>query len=213
VDLGELQAQRQLTLQPRYQAGETSFEVIAAGRLAARAAQAYDRPRLKRPPFTIVIGPGSGNPVALVAGTGPWGAFDVHDLAGASIGAIRGFAHGLAPARWEIYQPGAPLITGIFHSQVVKLLRTLSAGLSLPANYLLPLHYRFIVEGQQAARIRRRAGVTGRLSADIEVPWLDRRLVIAQVIAMSRFEDSSLRGDLRAARGVARSIGRDPGRG
>jgi hypothetical protein len=51
------------------------------------------------------------------------------------------------------------------------------------------------------------------LSADIEVPWLDRRLVIAQVIAMSRFEDSSLRGDLRAARGVARNIGRDRGRG
>jgi hypothetical protein len=211
VDLAQLQAQRRLTVQARYQTGETSFDVFAGGQLAARATQAYDRPRLRRAPFTILAGPTVQEPVALVAGLGQWGAFDVQDLSGAPIGAIRGFPKGLAPARWEIHQPGAPTVTGAFHGSIVKLLRVLSTGLTLPIDYILPFKYRFTTHpSQQVARLSRRTGLRDRLSADLQVPWLDRRLVIAQVIALSRFTQNNLRSDLRAGSTAARSIGRRP---
>jgi hypothetical protein len=202
VSLEQFQAQRQLAINPRYRSAETGFEVYAGGRVVARVTQPYDRPRRTRPPFTILAG---DEPVGLVVGLGPWGAFDVRQPDGTVVGTVRGFPKGLRPARWEIHQLSAPVLTGSFHGTIRKLLRILSTGLTLPTDYVLPYEYRFTADGRPALRIRRGPGLRGRLAADVDAPWLDRRLVLAQALAMSRFQQSNLRSDLRSAGAPLRS--------
>lgn len=59
------------------------------------------------------------------------------------------------------------------------------SGLGLSA--VLPFRIEFAADGQPACTIARSAGPRGHYTVNIEAPWLDRRLILGAIIALSRF--------------------------
>ena len=159
------------------------FDVLAAGPgghgTIARLRQPRDPGQRVRPPFEIRTG--ADQPVALIGGTGAVGAFTVAQPDGTVVGTIR-----VNRSLWELRQPQAPVVIGADHG-LAGMLRRLDQYLTTGVFLVLPYRMEFTVDGQAAFSLRRAAGPGHRFSIDVHQPWLDRRLILAQVLALSRF--------------------------
>jgi hypothetical protein len=186
VNIGSLQVQSRLLVRPVRESGSRGFDVFAGagGPTVARIRQPRPNPLQRvRPPFEIRGGDSPSEVVALAGGAGPVGAFNVATPDGATLGAIRA-NHG----RWELHQPQAPVMVGVGRGIAGTLRKADAATVSgLGLSLVLPFRIEFSADGQTAFTVQRAAGLRGQYTADIRLPWIDRRLVLAQVLALSRF--------------------------
>lgn len=112
--------------------------------------------------------------------------YDIFDHAGAPIGNFRkDFKASLLRSTWHLEQPGLGITTGRERSQWVSILRRFVDSLSW-----LPYHFDFTAgEGQPAVfSVDKQWGLRDRYIVDIQDPRLDRRLVIAQAVALDALQ-------------------------
>ena len=181
-----LQTRMRLVVRPVRDSAGHGFDVDGGDRDAAVAyiRQPRTRPGQRvRPPFRISLGPGDDQVVAVAGGSGPVGAFTVAAPDGGGIGSIRA-----EKGRWELHQPHAPVVVGVGRGLAGAVRRadaSVVSGLGLAV--VLPFRIEFTADGHPACTIARSAGPRGRYTIDIGAPWLDRRLILGAVIALSRF--------------------------
>lgn len=186
MDLGPLQAVSHMVLHPTRDSAGHGFDVrvSADGPVVACVRQPPHPPmRRARPPFEIRVGGPAGTTVALAGGSGPVGAINVAAPDGAILGSIR--KHG---GRWELSQPQAPLLIGTGRGIAGAVRKADAEAISgLGLSQVLPYRVLFTANGEPALTIQRHTGVRSRYTIDIQSTSLDRRLVLAQVIALNRF--------------------------
>jgi len=181
-----LQTRMRLVARPVKDSAGHGFDVDGgdADGPVAYIRQPRTRPgRPVRPPFRISLGPGEDQIVAVAGGSGPVGAFTVATPDGAGIGSIRA-----EKGRWELHQPQAPVVVGVGRGLAGAVRRADASVVSgLGLSVVLPFRIEFTADGHPACTIARSAGPRGHYTIDIGAPWLDRRLILGTVIALSRF--------------------------
>jgi uncharacterized protein YxjI len=119
-------------------------------------------------------------------------AYDVTDAAGQPIGVFRkDFKRSLLASTWHLEQPGTGVTTGTERSKVVATLRRVWGFIpfvdAIP--FAWPYHFDFAAEdGRLAFSVEKRFGIRDRYVVDIQDPALDRRLVIAQAVALDALQ-------------------------
>ena len=111
-------------------------------------------------------------------------AYDVTDATGASVGLFRKeFRKSLLRSTWRVEQPGLGAVTGQERSLAVALLRRLWDG------FIWPYHFDFTgPDGAAAFSVTKKIGLRDRYVVQIDDPHLDRRLVIAQAVALDALQ-------------------------
>lgn len=118
-------------------------------------------------------------------------AYDVTDHAGAKIGVFRkDFKKSLLSSTWHLEQPGLGTATGSERSRFVAILRRVWEIIpfvdSIP--FAWPYHFDFRAGDQVVFSVDKKFGLRDRYVVDIRDPRLDRRLVIAQAIALDALQ-------------------------
>lgn len=119
------------------------------------------------------------------------GTYDVTDPGGASIGTFRkDFKRSLLSSTWHLEQPGHGVTTGTERNRVVAIVRRVWNFIPFVENlpFAWPYHFDFLVGGQVAFTVDKRFGLRDRYVVDIKQPALDRRLVIAQAVALDALQ-------------------------
>ncbi|MBC6460968.1 hypothetical protein [Actinomadura sp. HBU206391] len=110
--------------------------------------------------------------------------YDITDHNGAPIGNFRkDFKQSLLRSTWHLEQPGLGITTGQERSPVVSILRRFIDSLSW-----LPYHFDFKAGEQVVFSVDKKWGLRDRYLVEIQDPRLDRRLVIAQAIALDALQ-------------------------
>jgi hypothetical protein len=190
VDITALQAQRRLTVTGRYDRNETRFDVCLPGNPTpvARVWQPHASMAEVRQPLSILAGAEGQTVVGLVGVAGS--KYAVYDADKNPIGTIASVRKALRRRKWQTDQPGLATFTG--SSRGIRRLYDAITNADLEA-YFLPFKFVFTAPGQPGFQIRRRIGIRDRYTVDIDGPHLDRRLVLAQLVALSRWEKDTLR--------------------
>lgn len=120
------------------------------------------------------------------------GTYDVLDEAGKIIGTFnKKLAASLLRSTWGVTQDGAPPLTGRERNFFVALLRRVWGV--VPFLELLPFawphHFDFSADGgERAMRVDKNFGVRDSYVLDIQSPAVDRRLAIAQAVALDALQ-------------------------
>ncbi|WEH17171.1 hypothetical protein [Streptomyces sp. VNUA24] len=119
---------------------------------------------------------------------------DVRDGAGAVIGSFRERpVVSLVRSTWAMEQPGTPELTGRERNRVVALLRRVWEFLPYLeyVPFLWPYHFDFTATGgaKRLMSLDRKFGLRDRYVLDIGSADIDRRLAIAQAVALDTLED------------------------
>ncbi len=96
--------------------------------------------------------------------------------------------------RWSVAQPGLPVLTG--HPTGASATRyrfPFSLVLTGVANNVLPFNFLFDARDSTGFVISRSGGVRARFAVTVHDSRVDRRLVLAAVVALNRFESSDVR--------------------
>jgi uncharacterized protein YxjI len=110
--------------------------------------------------------------------------YDITDQSGAPIGNFRkDFKQSLLRSTWHLEQPGLGVTTGQERNVAVSILRRFLSMLSW-----LPYHFDFRVGEQVVFSVVKKWGLRDRYLVEIHDPRLDRRLVIAQAIALDALQ-------------------------
>jgi uncharacterized protein YxjI len=110
--------------------------------------------------------------------------YDITDHNGAPIGNFRkDFKQSLLRSTWHLEQPGLGITTGQERKPVVAILRRFVDSLSW-----LPYHFDFRAGEQIVFSVVKKWGLRDRYLVDIQDPRLDRRLIIAQAIALDALQ-------------------------
>jgi uncharacterized protein YxjI len=111
--------------------------------------------------------------------------YDVTDHTGTPIGNFRkDFKKSLLRSTWHLEQPGLGVTTGQERSTLVSVLRRFVDALSW-----LPYHFDFVGgDGQPAFSVDKKWGLRDRYLVEIQDPRVDRRLVIAQAVALDALQ-------------------------
>jgi uncharacterized protein YxjI len=110
--------------------------------------------------------------------------YDITDHNGAPIGNFRkDFKQSLLRSTWHLEQPGLGVTTGQERSPVVSILRRFVDSLSW-----LPYHFDFRAGEQVVFSVDKKWGLRDRYLVEIQDGRLDRRLVIAQAIALDALQ-------------------------
>lgn len=110
--------------------------------------------------------------------------YDIVDHGGVPIGNFRkDFKQSLLRSTWHLEQPGLGIATGQERSPVVSILRRFIDALSW-----LPYHFDFKAGEQVVFSVDKKWGLRDRYLVEIHDPQLDRRLVIAQAIALDALQ-------------------------
>lgn len=111
-------------------------------------------------------------------------AYDVTDATGTSVGLFRKeFGKSLLRSTWRVEQPGLGTVTGHERSLAVALLRRLWDA------FVWPYHFDFTgPDGEPAFSVMKKFALRDRYVVDIADPRLDRRLVIAQAVALDALQ-------------------------
>ncbi len=115
------------------------------------------------------------------------GAFDVTDADGETVGGFRkDFKKSLFRSTWHLEQPGLGVLTGTERSARVAAIRRIWQF--IPVVDELPIgwsyHFDFRLEGKLALTVSRTRTLRDRYLVEVHEPRLDRRLVIAQAVAL-----------------------------
>lgn len=117
--------------------------------------------------------------------------YDVLDADGQVIGFFRKhFKRSLARSTWDLEQPGARAARGTERSLAIALLRRVWEFLPVVENipFLVPYHFDFTAEDSVVLRVRKKFALRDRYVIDIEDPQLDRRVAIAQSVALDALQ-------------------------
>ncbi|WP_242613864.1 hypothetical protein [Actinomadura roseirufa] len=118
-------------------------------------------------------------------------AYDVTDASGQPIGVFRkDFKKSLLASTWHLEQPGLGVTTGSERSRFVALLRRVWDFLPLvdALPFAWPYHFDFRAGDQIVFSVDKKFGLRDRYVVDIKDPRLDRRLIIAQAVALDALQ-------------------------
>ncbi|MQA13391.1 MAG: hypothetical protein GEV09_04225 [Pseudonocardiaceae bacterium] len=114
--------------------------------------------------------------------------YDVTASDGTPIGLFRkDFAKSLARSTWHLEQPDLGTATGSERSLGIALARRaweLVADFPFP----IPYHFDFNLDGQRVVTVEKKIGIKDRYVVTAEHPGIDRRLVLAQAIALDALQ-------------------------
>ncbi|TYC15494.1 hypothetical protein FXF65_14180 [Actinomadura syzygii] len=118
-------------------------------------------------------------------------AYDVTDGDGKPIGVFRkDFKKSLLASTWHLEQPGLGVTTGSERNKFVAMLRRVWQFIpyvdSLP--FAWPYHFDFYAGDQVAFSVDKKFGFRDRYVVEINDPRVDRRLVIAQAVALDALQ-------------------------
>ena len=118
-------------------------------------------------------------------------AYDVTDPDGREIGVFRkDFKKSLLSSTWHLEQPGLGVTTGSERNKAVAMLRRVWQFIpyveSLP--FAWPYHFDFHAGDELAFTVDKKFGFRDRYVVEIKDPRLDRRLVIAQAVALDALQ-------------------------
>ncbi|HLV73040.1 uncharacterized protein YxjI [Actinomadura hallensis] len=118
-------------------------------------------------------------------------AYDVTDADGQPIGVFRkDFKKSLVASTWHLEQPGLGEITGSERNKAVAVLRRVWQFIpwvdALP--FAWPYHFDFYAGDRIAFSVDKKFGLRDRYVVDVHDPRLDRRLVIAQAVALDALQ-------------------------
>ncbi|WP_019631818.1 hypothetical protein [Actinomadura atramentaria] len=118
-------------------------------------------------------------------------AYDITDASGQAIGVFRkNFKKSLVKSTWHLEQPGLGETTGSERSTFVAVLRRVWGFIpyvdSLP--FAWPYHFDFRVGEDIVFSVDKKFGIRDRYVVEINDPRLDRRLVIAQAVALDALQ-------------------------
>ncbi|MFI0357899.1 hypothetical protein [Actinomadura sp. 9N407] len=118
-------------------------------------------------------------------------AYDITDEVGRPIGLFRkDFKRSLVSSTWHLEQPGRGVTTGTERNKAVAILRRVWNVIpfvdSLP--FAWPYHFDFFTGDQPAFSVEKKFALRDRYVVDIKDPSLDRRLVIAQAVALDALQ-------------------------
>jgi uncharacterized protein YxjI len=117
--------------------------------------------------------------------------YDVTDPNGQPIGNFRkDFKASLLASTWHIEQPGLGVTTGSERSKFVAILRRVWNFIPYVENlpFAWPYHFDFAANGQETFTVDKKFALRDRYVIDIKDPRLDRRLVIAQAVALDALQ-------------------------
>jgi len=117
--------------------------------------------------------------------------YDVTDEAGRSLGTFRkDFKKSLLSSTWHLEQPGLGITTGSERNQFVAVLRRVWNFIPLAENlpFAWPYHFDFTAGDQVVFSVEKKFGLRDKYVVDIKDPRLDRRLVIAQAVALDALQ-------------------------
>jgi uncharacterized protein YxjI len=118
-------------------------------------------------------------------------AYDVTDPQGRPIGVFRkDFKASLLASTWHLEQPGLGVTTGSERNKAVAILRRVWDFIPYVENlpFAWPYHFDFAADGQETFSVDKKFGLRDRYVVDIKDPRLDRRLVIAQAVALDALQ-------------------------
>jgi uncharacterized protein YxjI len=118
-------------------------------------------------------------------------AYDVTDPGGGSIGVFRkDFKASLLASTWHLEQPGLGVTTGSERNKAVAILRRVWDFIPYVDNlpWAGPDHIDLKANGQATFSVEKKFGLRDRYVVDIKDPRLDRRLVIAQSVALDALQ-------------------------
>ncbi|MBA2810554.1 hypothetical protein E0500_024945 [Streptomyces sp. KM273126] len=122
----------------------------------------------------------------------PEAGYDVRDAAGRTIGSFRNEAvASLLRSTWSMRQPGTVDLTGRERNRVVAGVRRAWEWLPFTdfVPFLWPYHFDFTEGGKRLMAVDKKFGLRDRYVLDILAPGLDRRLAIAQAVALDALEE------------------------
>jgi uncharacterized protein YxjI len=117
--------------------------------------------------------------------------YDVTDEAGRPIGLFRkDFKRSLLSSTWHLEQDGRPAITGSERNKAVAVLRRVWGVIpyvdALP--FAWPYHFDFYAGDRLAFSVEKKFSLRDRYVVAVKDPDLDRRLVIAQAVALDALQ-------------------------
>ncbi|REE97559.1 hypothetical protein [Thermomonospora umbrina] len=117
--------------------------------------------------------------------------YDVTDHTGATIGLFRkDFKKSLLSSTWHVEQPGLGTVTGTERNRFVAILRRVWGIVpfveAIP--FAWPYHFDFTAGDQVVFSVDKKFGFRDRYMVSIADPRLDRRLVIAQAVALDALQ-------------------------
>ena len=117
--------------------------------------------------------------------------YDVTDPGGQPIGNFRkDFKASLLASTWHLEQPGLGVTTGSERNKTVAILRRVWEFIpyvdSLP--FAWPYHFDFTANEQETFSVDKKFGLRDRYVVEIKDSRLDRRLVIAQAVALDALQ-------------------------
>lgn len=117
--------------------------------------------------------------------------YDVTDGSGQPIGLFRkDFGRSLTNSTWHLDQPGAPTATGTERNQGIAILRRLWSFLPFVNDLPFPFryHFDFTRNGQPVFSVDKKTWVRDHYLIRIADPYVDRRVVIAQAVAVDALQ-------------------------
>ncbi|WBB58081.1 hypothetical protein O7599_20755 [Streptomyces sp. WMMC500] len=197
MDTQTLQAQQKLLVRQRARLMVNQYEVFAAapdgseGELLAFAQQKRmafkEQVTLYADTEKQHVFAGFKARKALDVGT----TYDVTDAAGAALGTFRkDFKRSLTRSTWHLDQPGTQTATGTERSRNVAWFRRLWNLIPIVNDlpFAIPYHFDFTVAGKPAFSVTKKFSLHDRYVVDIADPALDRRLVVAQAVALDALQ-------------------------
>ncbi|MFI1212668.1 hypothetical protein ACH4UV_34360 [Streptomyces sp. NPDC020802] len=117
--------------------------------------------------------------------------YDVRDALGNTIGSFRKRpVASLLRSTWSMDQPGTTELTGRERSRVVAVVRRVWELLPFTdfVPFFWPYHFDFTVGDKRLMAFDKKFGLRDRYVLDIAAPDLDRRLAIAQAVALDALQ-------------------------
>jgi hypothetical protein len=189
--MAELRALMSFTVAIKYGRSETALDVWSPGEAAPVARLVKDGPYDGRGPFRVLV----GSPLTKTAGSVSSAGSAAYSSHGDQLGTVAS-SHGVLRAkRWTVHQPTLPpLIARPIGMSSVRYVFPLSLALSgTLADRFLPFRFSFQGNRSRGFVVRRTAGMRARFAVNIHDDRIDRRLVLATVVALSRWESGDVR--------------------
>jgi uncharacterized protein YxjI len=196
MDLGTLQAQSRFHLQQKITMMVNRYQVFAdaqgsPGELVAFVEQKRMAFREKVTIFTddtrsAVLATFTARKVLDVSG-----AYDVHDGAGAPLGLFRKlFKQSLLRSTWSLEQPGLEPIAIAERSLAIAIIRRIWGLLPYASDvpFFLKYHFDWTAAGRLVGTFTKVTRLRDHYVIDVDEPALDRRLVIAQAVALDALQ-------------------------
>ncbi|EGX57593.1 hypothetical protein SZN_21996 [Streptomyces zinciresistens K42] len=116
--------------------------------------------------------------------------YEVRDAAGVLLGTFRKrFAASLLRSTWELDQPGHATAVGRERNPVVAVVRRIWDLLPLDlVPFVWPYHFDFTADGRQVLRVDKKIGLRDRYAVEVASPGPDRRLAVAQAVALDALQ-------------------------